>query len=359
MRAGRRSRALRMLGVATLVIVSGVGMSTSGAQTHDDHSNPTTTTTAPGGTTTTTRAPTTTTTAPKPAGTQTKVVNYGPYSIPAAPVGADGKHTHAHTGNQFQFMAEKPCTNCYITGMRANLKYPDGRTAGWSTNAQLHHMVLFNSSWGRQDATCGGQFLGFLGERFFASGDERTPLPSQPGYGYFVSWFDSWTMIYELASEATSVQNVIIEMTYDWMPATTPNMKKLDPVWFDIVQCGLSEFSVPVGPSSQNWTWTVNRPGKVIGLGGHLHDGGVNITVKNLNTGKLLCDSRAGYGETPLYIGHHGESHISSMSTCTQKNGVPVDTISSNQRIQMVSNYNATAAATDAMGIVIMYVSAT
>lgn len=362
MRPAKRSFALRMLGVATLVIVSGVGMGTSGAQSHDHPTTTTTqgtTTTTRAGTTTTTARPTTTTTAPKPPGTQTKVVKYGPYTIPAAQPQPDGKHGHAHTGNQFQFLAEKPCSNCYITGMKANLKNADGSVAGWSTDAQLHHMVLFNSSWGRTDATCGGQFLGFLGERFFASGDERTAMPSQAGYGYFVSWLDSWTLIYELAGSKPTPQNVTIEMTYDWVPATQPGMKKLDPVWFDIVQCGLSEYSVPVGPSTRNWTWTVNRPGKVIGLGGHLHDGGVNITVKNLNTGKLQCDSRARYGETPLYIGHHGEAHISSMSTCVQQNGVPVDTITTGQRIDMVANYNATAAATDAMGIVIMYVSAT
>ena len=35
-----------------------------------------------------------------------------------------------------------------------------------------------------------------------------------------------------------------------------------------------------------------------------------------MNTGKLLCDSRAGYGEYGLYIGHHGEAHLSSMSIC-------------------------------------------
>jgi len=359
MRPVRASRALRMLGVATLVLMSGVGMSTSGAQTHDDHEMPTTTTT-PGQTTTTTRPTPTTTAPPPPAGTTRTVIDYGPYGIPAAPPPEPGQtHGHSHTGNQFQLFAAKPCSNCYITGMKADLINPDGSVAGWKTDSQLHHMVLFNMSWGRQDATCGGQFLGFLGERFFASGDERTPMPSQAGYGYYVSWLDSWTMIYELANTNVNPQNVKIRMTYEWMPGTATGMKKLDPVWFDIVQCGLSEFSVPVGRSTQNWTWTVNRPGKVVGLGGHLHDGGVNITVKNLNTGKLECDSKARYGETPLYIDHHGGAHISSMSTCVMQNGVPVDTISNGQRIQMTSNYNATAAASDAMGIVIMYVSAT
>lgn len=378
MRPVRRSRALRMLGVATLVIVSGVGMSTSGAQTHDDDhehpttttTRPTTTTTSPGGTTTTTRPATTTTTAPtskplepptfpKLPGQTRTVVKYGPYGIPAAPVQPDGKHGHAHTGNMFQFGAQKPCSNCYITGMQARLVNPDGTVAGWHTDAQLHHMVLFNMSWGRSDATCGGQFLGFLGERFFASGDERTPIPSTPGYGYYVSWFDNWTMIYELANEKTTPQNVLIEMTYDWVPGTTLGMKKLDPVWFDIAQCGLSEYSVPAGPNSRDWTWTVNRPGNIVGLGGHLHDGGVNITVRNMNTSKLLCDSRAKYGEYGIYMGHHGETHLSSMSICRMTNGVPVDRLTSGQRVTMTANYNAPAAMTDAMGIVIMYVSAT
>ena len=47
-------------------------------------------------------------------------------------------------------------------------------------------MVLFNQGWGRTDATCGSSFLGFLGQRFFASGDERTPIIAPAAYGYFV-----------------------------------------------------------------------------------------------------------------------------------------------------------------------------
>jgi hypothetical protein len=257
----------------------------------------------------------------------------------------------------FQLFAQKPCTNCYITGMRASLKYADGRTAGWSTDAQLHHMVLFNSSWGRQDATCSGQFLGFLGERFFASGDERTPMPTIGSYGYYVGAWDNWTMIYELANHNVTPQNTIIEMTYDWVPATTPGMRQLDPVWLDVDQCGFSQYSIPAGPSSRTYDWTVNRPGRLIGLGGHLHDYGVNLTVRNETTGRMLCDSRAGYGESPLYIGHHGDAHLSSMSICANANGV--DTLTNGQRVRMTANYNAPAAVNDAMGIAILYISRT
>jgi hypothetical protein len=67
--------------------------------------------------------------------------------------------------------------------MRADLRYPDGRQANWSNDAQLHHMVLINSS--RRDVTCG------TGQRFFASGDERTVVPTVGNFGYRVGLFDA------------------------------------------------------------------------------------------------------------------------------------------------------------------------
>jgi hypothetical protein len=378
----------------------GVGVDGAGAQSHDDHGHgghdhptttttrptttttrptttttrptttttrPTTTTTRPGGTTTTTRPqattttvrPTTTTTAPgtRPPGEKTTNIEYGPFNIPGAPDNPDGSHGHGHTGNQFQFFVQKPCTDCYVTSMQADLVYPDGRRAGWSTDAGLHHMVMFNSSWGRSDATCGGSFLGFLGERFFASGDERTPTATNDMAGYYVSWLDSWNMIYELANYNSTPQDVKIRMTYKWVPASTPGMTRVDPVWLDIDQCGDSQVAIGAGQTQQEWTWTVNRPGKLLGLGGHVHDHGIDVTVTNQTTGKQLCRSVAGYGESPLYIGHHGEAHISSMSTCQGTLTRPIDTLTNGQRVRMVSRYNAPEPVSDAMGIVIMYVA--
>jgi hypothetical protein len=218
-------------------------------------------------------------------------------------------------------------------------------------------MVMFNSSWGRSDATCGGSFLGFLGERFFASGDERTPTATNDMAGYYVSWLDSWNMIYELANYNSTPQDVKIRMTYKWVPASTPGMTRVDPVWLDIDQCGDSQVAIGAGQTQQEWTWTVNRPGKLLGLGGHVHDHGIDVTVTNQTTGKQLCRSVAGYGESPLYIGHHGEAHISSMSTCQGTLTRPIDTLTNGQRVRMVSRYNAPEPVSDAMGIVIMYVA--
>jgi hypothetical protein len=365
------------MGTFALIVVTmlmTVGLGTSSAQHEHEHpttttTRPTTTTTRPGGTTTTTRpGGTTTTTRPSPTttfptnpGARTTQVSYGPFTIPAAPDNPDGTHGHSHTGNQFSFMVQKPCSDCFITGMKADLRYADGRQAGYSTNAMLHHMVLFNRAWGRTDATCDVGFpfpLGLLfGQRFFASGDERTEVVFPQGYGYRVGAWDMWNLIWELAGMEDVAQRVNINMTFQWVPASTPGMTDVEPVWFDANQCGDSHLQVPAGRSTKSWTWTVNRPGRLLGIGGHLHDGGINMTVRNDTTGQLICDSRAGYGESPLYVDHHGVGHLSSMSFCSGTGTNPVARLSNGQRVTITGHYDMPAAVTDQMAIAIAYVA--
>ena len=65
--------------------------------------------------------------------------------------------------------AQKPCTDCLITWMQADLHYVNGTSANANTGLWLHHTVLANT--GQKDLICpeGPQ-------RFFASGNERTEI---------------------------------------------------------------------------------------------------------------------------------------------------------------------------------------
>ena len=290
---------------------------------------------------------------------QETAVRYGPYTLQPGPETPDGRHGHAHSGNQFAFGVEKPCSNCYITGMVARLTDENGVTAGASTNVFLHHMLLFNTDAGRADATCSPGFpfpLGLFGQRFFASGDERTPIMFPDGYGYRVGT-GGWNLIWDLMSISSVPETVYYEVNFTWVPDTTPGITDVEPVWFDVDQCGDSQIDIPVGPSQQSWTWTVNRPGEMVGVGGHIHDNGINLTVDNITTGERICDSVAGYGETPLYIDHHGEAHISSMSTCGGPGQPPVTSLTSGQQVRITSHYDSPVATNDAMGIAIAYMA--
>jgi hypothetical protein len=370
-------RSRKRIGLAAFVallaglFVPVLSASTSAAQEHEHPTTTAPTTAPPGPTTTGHPHPTTssTTAPPGPGPTippppnnpnqRTSVIKYGPYNQQAATPNPDGSHGHWHSGNQFALGIQKPCTNCYITGMVADLVNMDGSRAGYSTGSQLHHMVLFNQDAGKVDATChtGIPFpLGSLfGQRFFASGDERTPVFAPQGYGYYVGSGANWNLIWDLAGMSRTPKQVYYQVTYHWVPAPA-DITNLEPVWFDVAQCGFSTFTAMPGPSSASWTWNVNRPGNVIGIGGHGHDGTINIVVKNDTTGQVICDSRAGYGESPLYIDpEHGDRHLSSMSTCLNANGPQVQ---NGQRVTMTANYNMAKQDDGQMGIVLAYIGA-
>jgi hypothetical protein len=66
---------------------------------------------------------------------------------------------------------ELGCKNCTITFMQAGLEYPNGTYANANTSLWLHHVVLYNHN--NLDTVCGSKEPG---ERFFASGNERSPI---------------------------------------------------------------------------------------------------------------------------------------------------------------------------------------
>jgi hypothetical protein len=90
------------------------------------------------------------------------ILRYGPYKAP--PFSEDSGM------KEFQDMdAEKPCMDCMLIGIQAGLEYPNGSYANSNTGMWLHHIVLYD--FGRKDVACPD-----LPYRFFASGNERTPL---------------------------------------------------------------------------------------------------------------------------------------------------------------------------------------
>jgi hypothetical protein len=288
---------------------------------------------------------------------QKKTIRYGPFTVPAAPE-EGGEHGGGHGHTTLPGVTqnvEKPCTNCFITMMKPDLVYADGTRGGHANDVMLHHMVLFNRETGRTDATC-PTGLGLLGQRFFASGDERTITAFPDNYGYKVGANSSWANVWELSNmSTTTAKTLYFQVEYTFVPASTPGMKDVEPVWMDIDQCGDSHVSIPAGPSSQTWTWNVNRPGPMLTVGGHVHDYGINLEVRNVTTNQLICDSRASFGTDPLYIDHTGFEHISKMSTCGGPGQGPIAQLAQGNQVRITSHYDAPNPVPDAMGIAVAY----
>jgi hypothetical protein len=96
-------------------------------------------------------------------GSQRVEINYGTYEIPP-------NHIRNGMMSSAELDVTLPCHDCLITSIQANLRYLNGTTANASNGIWLHHADLVNS--GKADITGCNK----MGEPFFATGNERTPV---------------------------------------------------------------------------------------------------------------------------------------------------------------------------------------
>jgi hypothetical protein len=276
------------------------------------------------------------------AATTTKVVRYGPFTIPAGTMTSPGQREVVRAA------VARPCADCYITSFTPDLVYADGSRATLANGAMLHHAV-FASQW-RADATCSGTWLGLAGERFFATGNERTVAAMPPGYGYRVRWYDSWNLLVDLMNHTEQDKTVYLQVTYTTRPSSEP-VNPVKPVWLDIDQCGDSEYSIPAGYSDTHWDWKVNVPGNVVSMLGHVHGHGIAVEATNESRGGAsICRSVATLDPTDVHS-------VLSMSTCV---GDPVlARVRTGQVVRLHSEYQSSHPANDVMGIMLAYIRRT
>ncbi|HKY76370.1 MAG TPA: hypothetical protein VJS45_09530 [Acidimicrobiia bacterium] len=273
-----------------------------------------------------------------PQGTWAEL-RYGPFVV--TPAGAGGDADVAVPS------LAKPCTNCFLLEFQPELVYADGTPANLDTGIMLHHAVLFSA--GRQDPTCGPEqpFPGKLGQRFFASGNERTPGLFPPGFGYYVD-SGNWSGIFHVMNHSAGPKSVFFQLKVRWSPAAAGGVRPLTPIWLDMNNCRTSEYAVPAGPSSSHWAWTSNLTGRIVATAGHVHDGGVRTTLTNQTTGRHLCTSWAGWGKKSAFQGS-----IESMSGCMWDR---VGTVQKGEVLDLETVYNSSKSLPDAMGIMMAFV---
>jgi hypothetical protein len=193
----------------------------------------------------------------------TKTIRYGPFTVPAASMDEPGM-----LRNQVARNLPTPCSKCYITDIVPSLVYANGTNASFETGTMLHHFVLFNQS--AQDVTCTKGLIAVGGQRFFASGNERSEVHFPDGYGYWNQGHD-WTLDADLMNMMPEPQEVYVQVVvrYRWPHS---HLKKVTPIWLDVNNCDSSEYSIPTGYSDTTWDWTSTLTGYIIGIGGHQHD---------------------------------------------------------------------------------------
>lgn len=206
---------------------------------------------------------------------------------------------------------EKPAEDGYITRFKPNLVRQDG-TVPPVEQVHLHH----------------GTWLGlpsYGNSAFFAAGEEKTIAPFPKGYGMPVKRTDAWALLYMVHSAVQQPMAVWITYDVDFVPqaqADAIGMKPALPIWLDVRPSAYPVFNVQrrFGGSDARCTWPKEqcaafdpfgkqivgqgRPGNgagtdfrlpdrggtfgiyrdfkggtLIGLGGHLHPGGLQNEI--------------------------------------------------------------------------------
>jgi hypothetical protein len=218
-----------------------------------------------------------------PEAKRTKV-RYGPYTL--IPNTKRGFSTSGEMGMTMRIEAmARPCSGrCNLLLAASDLEWTNGTQATNQDGAWLHHIVFTALGNGHKDSTCP---IGVLpGERFFSSGNERTPTsfgdvlmtsPNKIKSAFPLKPADTLFAQFELMNiTPVEMRGVYLVVDWEWFAPSAADekvWKRARAMWLDITGCGASSKGVPAGKRvfDYGWSWTSNFNGDMLGVGTLLH----------------------------------------------------------------------------------------
>jgi hypothetical protein len=215
---------------------------------------------------------------------------------------------------RYHYNITKPCTECVIASLSADLEYADGSPVP-SSSAWLHHSAVVIQGPRIHDPVCGESNT----ETLFSSGNERSTTrfysPASPiRSGYRVRRADTLTVVGEYKSELDREQWVWLTLSWELFDGARPEFRDAHVVWLSTIgslncvraaggprnpfgESNLTSAGVPktLTFSEKSVPWVSPVDGTILGMGGHVHDGATSLEL--FQNGRRLCESRAGYSK--------------------------------------------------------------
>ncbi len=215
------------------------------------------------------------------------IVTSGPYHLPPMDMdammdmGMDMGGGHAAHGELRLTQFQWPTTD-WLRGFKVEILDRDGHEMPQRT---MHHMEFIN--YDRR------QLVYPLAERVLGVGEETAPvmLPRTVGVpldkGMHVAVYLMWNN-----DTGHDLDGIWYRLTLICAPANlTPRPLAALPFKVDInSDPGMPDsYDVPPGGNSRTYNFTIPVSGRLLGVGGHLHDFGAQIRLEDARTGKVLA----------------------------------------------------------------------
>ena len=211
-------------------------------------------------------------------------------------------------------------------------------------NKLLHHAAFWNT--GRPDFLCTNKE-----EHIFGAGGEMNDWPAIPGYGYRIHKGDRIRISAMFANpSAKSYSAVFLEVRMEYRVAggDAPKLQDVYPAWFDVMHCGNSGYDLAPGLSMKTGQFRMRYAGKLLGVGGHLHDYGQWLVLRNVTTKEPIATLGAN-------VDAHGQVVSMPIESFASRGGFP---LKAGDVIEVTDAYNNTSGKKipeGAMGIVVGY----
>ncbi len=156
-------------------------------------------------------------------------------------------------------------------------------------NQLLHHAAFYNIA--RRDLLCANRQ-----EHIFGAGGEMTDWPSVPGFGYHVKKGDRiriTTMFVNPTNKSYPKAFLEVRIDYRIAQSGSNGPKNVYPVWFDVAGCGNSSYNLPPGESTKTGKFKLRYSGRLLAVGGHLHDYGQWLVLKDATSNETIASLEA------------------------------------------------------------------
>jgi hypothetical protein len=229
----------------------------------------------------------------------------GPFDVPAV-----SEHAMTHGGTNHSSMqmdhGDRVLTlyrfdwpvDGYAKGIRVEVRDSKGKLLPRSL---LHHVIGVNLD--RR------QFIYPATERLFGIGKETesialpgklaVPLERGQRLGYYVAWHND---------TGRDFSGVTVRVILNWAPGSvTRDLIAVLPLWLDVANevGGSNTFDLVPGKSARPFEFVAPVGGRILGIGGHLHDYGVAMRLEDAESGATLVR---------LPARKDAEGHIQSMA---------------------------------------------
>lgn len=204
------------------------------------------------------------------------------YRVPPVE-GGHAAHEHGagggHGGHLQRLLRFPSPITGWLRGAHVELEAPGG---GPASQRALHHINLLNLS--RRQLVHAGV------ERMWAAGPETEGAVLPPGVGLPVD--ETMTLGVVVAFDPTQlVPGSLVRLRISWTPSTVnPPPIEIYPFPLDVNYrvAETAAFDLPPGRSSHAFEFDMPISGRMLGVGGHVHDYGETLQLEDVATGRVL-----------------------------------------------------------------------